>query len=308
MEIATVKQLLATVPLDAIISRIIPLEKGFSTDNKFILFVDAVPTYLLRVSHERETERRQREFEVLMQLKACGIPCSTPYHFKAFPEFGVCLSLLGYLPGDCAEEALFTIDEIGQYVIGRQAGEILRRMHEVVTNPSSIDWPTLRADKYFRFLKIAAENDLVFNHQATVEQYVMMNQHLMQGRPVAFLHDDYHPGNLIILDRSLTGVIDFNRIDWGDPYHDFYKMAHFSAPRFPAFARGQVDGYFDGKAPDCFWPLYTLYVAMSLHSDLAWTQRFWPEQLNGSHQRVIEICKTHDFRHGTTPQWYQANA
>jgi aminoglycoside phosphotransferase (APT) family kinase protein len=39
-----------------------------------------------------------------------------------------------------------------------------------------------------------------------------------------FLHDDYHPGNLIIQDKKLSGIIDFNRYDWGDPIHDFVNL------------------------------------------------------------------------------------
>ena len=126
----------------------------------------------------------------------------------------------------------------------------------------------------------------------------------MQGRPVSFLHDDFHPANLIVHRNQFAGVIDFNRCDWGDPYHDFYKLAHFSAAKFPDFSRGQVTGYFAEAMPSEFWPLYTLYVAMSLHSDLVWTQHFFPELLNECYQRIGYICRTHDFHMGSAPIWY----
>lgn len=304
IEIATVERIVANIPLGDSISHITPLAKGFSTDDKFILAVNAEPTYLLRISHERETARRRTEFSLLTQLAACGISCSTPYYFGCAQEFGVCFSLLGYLPGSCAEEVLPAMDASRQYAIGMQAGATMKRMHTAITAPTGIDWPAYRMGKYRRFLDIAQEQGLRFPNQPVVEQFVDAHYHLLYGRPVTFLHDDFHPGNLIIVAEQFAGVIDFNRCDWGDPYHDFYKLAHFSAAALPAFARGQVDGYFGAEAPEEFWPIYTLYVAMSLHVDLAWTQRFWPDQLDASYQRIAQICETHDLIEGTAANWY----
>ncbi len=304
IDIATVERIVAVIPLGDTVSEITPLAKGFSTDDKFILTVNAEPTYLLRISHERETERRRTEFSLLTQLAARGISCSKPHYFGSAPEFGVCVSLLSYLPGTCAEEALPAMDAAIQYPIGVKAGETLKRMYAALAVPTDINWPVYRMGKYRRFLGIAQEHGLRFLNQEVVEQFVDAHHHLVQGRPVTFLHDDFHPGNLIIVAGQYSGVIDFNRCDWGDPYHDFYKLAHFSAPEFPAFARGQVDGYFGGEVPTDFWPLYTLYVAMSLHVDLAWTQRFWLDRLDASYQRIAQICQTHDFIKGAAPNWY----
>ncbi|MCZ3365579.1 MULTISPECIES: aminoglycoside phosphotransferase family protein [Methanobacterium] len=42
---------------------------------------------------------------------------------------------------------------------------------------------------------------------------------LTKERPNIFQHDDFHAGNIIINNnKELTGIIDFNRYDWGDPY------------------------------------------------------------------------------------------
>ncbi|MDQ0257325.1 aminoglycoside phosphotransferase (APT) family kinase protein [Evansella vedderi] len=40
----------------------------------------------------------------------------------------------------------------------------------------------------------------------------------MKERPVVLQHDDFHCNGLY------NGMIDFNRFDWGDTWHDFYKF------------------------------------------------------------------------------------
>ncbi|NMC81490.1 MAG: phosphotransferase, partial [Armatimonadetes bacterium] len=266
MDIDVVQSVLDGIPLCKAVTGIRPLLAGFSTDLKFILSANDEPVYLLRLSDKSETERRGVEFQVLRQLHSAGIPCSEPCYHKSVPEYGVCATLLRYIAGECAENVLPEISETAQCAVGTEAGEVLRRMHGAVDVPISRKWRNYREAKYRRMVTAARKMKLRFGGQHVVEQYVETNLHLLNGRPVAFQHDDYHPGNLIINSGRLTGVIDFNRIDWGDPWHDFYKMAHFAAPLWPAFACGQVDGYFGGTVPDDFWPLYTLYVAMSLHS------------------------------------------
>ena len=38
-------------------------------------------------------------------------------------------------------------------------------------------------------------------------------------------HDDFHVGNLIVQNARLSGIIDFNRYDWGIPYMTFLNLA-----------------------------------------------------------------------------------
>lgn len=66
------------------------------------------------------------------------------------------------------------------------------------------------------------------------------------NRPNRFQHDDFHPSNILVQSNSYAGTIDFNRYDWGDPFHDFFKIAYFSREISIPFSIGQIDGYFDG--------------------------------------------------------------
>ena len=122
--------------------------------------------------------------------------------------------------------------------------------------------------------------------------------------PLSVVHDDFHPGNLIIRDAALAGVIDFNRSDDADPYWDFYKIPLLTCYVSRPFARGQVVGYFDGEPDAAFWRRYNLYTATCLHVSLVWCYRNDPEHLTLWRDRVQDILHTHDFVNHGPPDWY----
>lgn len=303
MSIRTARRIAASLPLTQS-ADVSFLRKGFSQDKKYVLSVDGQPRYLLRMSPLAEEPRRRAEFGVLGQLAAGGIACSQPLEFGVLEAGGVCFSLLSYLPGECAEEVLPALPAEQQYAIGVQAGQELARLHAALRPTHVVDWYTYRVAKYTRQRAAAHERGLTFPQQAEIECFVEEHLPLLHDRPVTIQHDDYHPGNLIVHAGQFAGVIDFNRYDWGDPFHDFYKVGLLTIGISPAFARGQVDGYFAGAIPATFWPLYTLYLAMMMHGDLVWTQRWYPRLLRRSQRNLQRIIATHDFAGGNAPQWY----
>ncbi|EPY06294.1 hypothetical protein PAALTS15_16301 [Paenibacillus alvei TS-15] len=106
----------------------------------------------------------------------------------------------------------------------------------------------------------------------------------MRHRPNLFQHDDFHVGNLIIKDNQLSGVIDFNRFDWGDPIHEFLKVGMFSSEVRIPFSIGQIRGYHkDSEPDDLFWRLYSLYLAMD---------------------KIDRVLEDHDYFRLLKPKWY----
>jgi len=240
---------------------------------------------------------------VLAELTARGVACSPALAFGVSEADGVCFCLLGYIEGECAEEALPGLPVSEQQAIGVQAGAELHRLQHAVA-PRALDWHAVRSGKYLRIKAAARELGLAFDGQAQVEHYVEAHLDLMRNRPTTFQHDDFHPGNLVVRDGRLAGVIDFNRCDWGDPWHDLYKIPMFGVPVSPAFARGVVEGYFPDGVPAAFWPLYTLYVGILVVSDQVWTLRNYPQYMDASYVRIREIVETHDFVQGGPPAWF----
>ena len=65
------REIVATVPLLGMVDRVESLDKGLSTDKKFILWQDDEPQYLLRLS-DIEAESQQDENRYIFDLRMRG--------------------------------------------------------------------------------------------------------------------------------------------------------------------------------------------------------------------------------------------
>ncbi|MBC8232011.1 aminoglycoside phosphotransferase family protein [bacterium] len=304
MNIHVAQHIVAMVPLLREIERVQRLPKGYSKDKKYVLWESGKPKYLLRLSNIEFRERCQKEFDIMAKHHGRGIPCPEPYVFGIAEDSKVCYSIISYLPGQCAEEVLPKLTEKEQFAIGVVAGQELHKLHQFPCPEQDFDWYTRRKTKYLHRVKAAKELKLTFVRQDEIGRYVEAKLDILRDSPVRFQHDDYHPGNLIIHNGKFAGIIDFNRFDWGDPIHDFYKVPWFTCAVSIPFARGQILGYFSGKVPREFWHRYNLYVAMSLHGSLVWEYHNFPNELKFWQKRIKEIVNTHDFRNSGPPAWF----
>ncbi len=306
MNIEVARNIVATTPLLRGVERVEYLDRGYSTDKKYVLWERGEPRFLLRLAEAGLFERRKADFEMMRRHHERGVRCSEPFLVGVTGDGRTCYTLLSYLKGENAEDALPGLTESQQHEIGFVAGQELLKLHEVChPDAAAYGWPARRAAKYRRHVDTARETGLTFVGQERVEEFVEANLGQMDGAPVRFQHDDYHAANLIVDGGEFVGVIDFNRFDWGDPIEDFYKLPWFSAPVSAAFARGQIDGHLSGGVPDDFWLRYNLYLAMSFHGSLVWAVRYYPEQLGLFQRRIAEIRATHDFASGDPPSWYE---
>ena len=299
------KILIRDLPIRHEVTKVEFLDKGYSTDRKYLLWTGDRIAYLLRVSDISEEQKRRSDYDLTARLHEKGIACPRPIAFGTNEDAGACFIVQSYVAGECAEDAIPLLTPDHQYDVGLDAGETLRGIHGALPSPHRVDDYNIRSGKYRLRREVVTEMGASFQGQDRAERYVEARMHLLRDRPTMFRHGDYHPGNLVLLDGRLAGVIDFNRCDWGDPIDDFYKMAFFGAPLSEPFARGQVRGYFGGDPPGDFWPLYNLYVAMVLPGDIAWTHKYYPQHFNRSIELIKLITRTHDFFSGTPPVWWQ---
>jgi aminoglycoside phosphotransferase (APT) family kinase protein len=287
------------------VERVELLDKGYSHDRKFVLYVGAEPRYLLRLSGAALVDRRRAEFDVMAAHHERSILCQKPHAFGVDEEAGLCWAVLDWLPGECAEDVLPRLNDTEQFDLGAAAGRELRKLHEIPCPDGVPDWYTLRKAKYERYRDRAQQLSLTFFQQEAMEQYADANVEALRGVRSTFQHDDYHPGNLLVEGGRFAGVVDFNRFDWGDPWHDFYKVPWFALPVSRAFSRGQVLGYFDGRVPGEFWLRYHLYIAMNLHGSVVWAHEN-PNAMNLDwwQGEVRRIVTGHDFTASGLPPWF----
>ena len=230
-------QIVDTTPLLKAVERVEFLDKGYSHDRKYVLWESGSPTYLLRLSDVKLKERRRTEFDLIAQHRRRGSLCPESLVFGTTDDGKACYSVMSYIPGESAEEALPRLPERLQFEVGLAAGRELRKLHELRHPDEDFDWAAHRKAKYARYLKQARELGLDFQGRQVVEAFIEANERLLDTAPVRFQHDDCHPANLIVQDGELAGVVDFNRCDWGDPIENFYKVPWPRRPPQPSFRK-----------------------------------------------------------------------
>lgn len=280
------------------------LDKGYSHEQKYALLENNTIAYLMRVCGIEHHKGCERVFHLMELHYANGVRCSEPLYIGVHEEASVCFSIYGYIQGDCAEDVLPSMPVQTQYELGIQSGRELHKIHRMPCPDSGFDWYEHRSAKHFRQLDAAKRIGIELPGGDLLPGYIRNNLEIMKGRSSTFQHDDYHPGNLIVIGGQLAGVIDFNRCDWGDPLHELYKLPQLTCYMSIPFAVGQIVGYFGGEPGGDFWRLYNLYVAMSIAPSLYWGMNYGGGEFELFSERAEGILSTHDFASGGPPSWY----
>ncbi|WP_188208190.1 aminoglycoside phosphotransferase family protein [Alkalibacillus aidingensis] len=277
------------------------IHKGFSFDEKYV--VD--DQYLLRLFSSENEKQRRLEFETIRDCYHYSSYVPRAIEFGDLPESEKSYMLLTYLPGEDGEEVLSDLTSDEQYQAGYKAGEELRKLNSMKAPKNLPTWYQTKKAKSDRYLKRVKDKDFDQTIMKEVEQYIKENEGLMKGRPNHLQHDDFHPNNLLIHQRRFAGIIDFQRMDWGDPFHDLHKLGYFSKPISIPFTNGCIDGYFDGQEiPELFWQLYGLYSAMHIVSAIVWGSAFERDQFKFLKARAYEVLEDHDYFELHQPKWY----
>lgn len=276
------------------------ISKGMSGDEKYRVEKDG-KAYLLRVADAGEFETKKREYDYLRSLGGAGLPVPGCFGFEKDGEH--VYTLLSWIEGEEAEKVLPKMDGNAQHEFGVQAGDILRRIHENSPADISGNWH----DRYFEVIEPrldAFRNEgIPFEGSDKVLAFIEENRHLLKERPMCRHHGDFHMGNLIINGDRLH-VIDWHTVDFentGDPWYEFNRIG----TEHPAFARGQVDGYFRNAVPEEFWRLFALYFAASAITSIVWAKYWAPKELDyimDLNRRVVDMF---DNMENPVPKWYR---
>jgi serine/threonine-protein kinase len=195
----------------------------------------------------------------MRRIAALGTPMPWPV------DFGLCCGgervymLLTWCDGGEAEAALPSLPVKEQHRLGLLSGEILRSIHSVPAPETLEPWDSRFGRKLDRKLEKYLACGIRFEGDEALIRFVRENRGLLAGRPQCFQHGDYHVGNMVISPQGGLSVIDWNRSDFGDSWEEFNRIV-WSAAASPAFARGQLEGYFGGEPPMEFFRLLALYI------------------------------------------------
>lgn len=283
------------------------IEKGFSpVDQKYMIILDSGKKLLLRTGAMAQAARKQALHQVLQDLQSYGAQSPLSLATGTWEDLDLCYQLLSYLEGEDVQELLPHLSEGEQYRIGFDAGRDLAKMHRLPAPPTEMRWYERTTCKHRRYVDAYQTCGVKIADDQRILAFIEENEPILRKRPTQFQHDDFHVGNLIVQDKRYAGVIDFNNFDWGDPIHDFYKIAWLNREASVPFSVGQLHGYFEnGSVPAEFWRLYAVYVAMSVFSTVVWSSRYTPHMLDAEIQRLYRVVEDHKGFELLEPTWYQ---
>ena len=92
-----------------------------------------------------------------------GIRCSPPLEFGVDEPSQLCYTLLGYIPGESAADAIPKLPESTQYQIGMDAGQELWALHQLKHPAADFNWFKARVAKYESKVAQALEHGLTFS-------------------------------------------------------------------------------------------------------------------------------------------------
>lgn len=264
---------------------VIPVNAGWSGDEKFHVTDENGRALLVRISPAERFERRKSEFETLKHLND-RIDANIPQALGFGNCTGGIYTLLTWVEGKPAEEVLPALPREQQSLLGKQAGEIARCLHRLPAPEQTEAWPSYFLRKMTRKAEQYQNCLIQISECGDFAAYVQENAHLLQGRQSFFQHGDLHVGNMVISDRMELGLVDFDRMSWGDPWEEFNRIT-WSVQCSPVFASSMLRSYFDGAVPDSFWRLLALYIASNQLSCIPWAIPFGEEQV----RVMIDQCR-----------------
>jgi aminoglycoside phosphotransferase (APT) family kinase protein len=291
------------IPLLKKSTGIVIIQKGFSQDEKYIISLKDQSKLVLKLFDLSGLASKRQEFDILKKMQDYRILSSQPIEMGEAGGNGYMIT--SYIEGKDAEEEIRHLTEQDQYAIGAEAGRQLRKMHQLHAPRGTPSWYKRKTEKHRKYMEAYSSCGVRIKHDDKIIHFIEENLHRMKNRPSFFQHDDFHPGNLIIQNNRLAGIIDFNRFDWGDPIHEFLKLGIFSRNVSIPFSIGQIKGYFDQEEPgEEFWTLYSVYLAMCVFSTVIWTLKHTPENLEGMMEKVNLFLEDHEYFSRMSPKWY----
>jgi aminoglycoside phosphotransferase (APT) family kinase protein len=183
-----------------------------------------IQKYLLRVHSEINRSRSpniaQCEFKLLQTLHTTGLPVAQPHYLDVSGEiYSIPYLVVGYIEG--APD--FSPQNLNDFI--RQSAELLVKIHQVEQKlPSgtlaTLDFLSDRAAHILWWLGYQPEQLDEELDEERLRTTLPTLFPLKQMNTATLLHGDFWAGNLIWRDGKLTGVIDWEDAEIGDPLSD----------------------------------------------------------------------------------------
>lgn len=278
------------------------INKGWSGDQKSILFCENGEKLLLRTSAPDKEEKREIQFYYLKALDQLDINMAKVIEHGVLKN-GKPFTLFSFIEGQSLEGYVSSLTDEQSYNLGEEAGAILKKIHLVKPHFHTFSWFAKYKPKFLYKISKYKECPLKYEKGEFLIDYYEQNLNLMKDRPLVFNHGDYHVGNMVI-DGEKLGIIDFDKVAIADPYDDL-KPYCWNVFESEYFASGLINGYFNNQIPNDFFPILKYYTVESLISHLPWARGFGQKDVENAYMVYDFSMKWYDNFNLTIPTWYK---
>lgn len=285
-------------------SSIEPVNKGWSDDQKYRVKAGDGEVCLLRLADALQYDAKKKEYQIIQKYSSLEFLMSQPLGFGKTADGSKVYMLLSWVEGRDLEEALPELSEERQYLLGREAGRILKQIHSLKLDAADVPTKT-KKEKKLQQLSRYEQSSVRISGDDTAVQYVKDHIDLLWQESPVYLHGDFHPGNMIYTPDGRLGVIDFNRWEIGDPYEEFYKLESYGREVSIPYCVGQIDAYFQGRVPEGFWKTLAVYVAHASLYSIKWAEKFGQQEIDGMVRRCRTAFEDYDGFVSVIPHWYR---
>ncbi|MCK5130259.1 MAG: phosphotransferase [Clostridiales bacterium] len=282
------------------------IDKGWSEDKKYLITNENNTRLLLRVSDINQYDRKKFDYCQMKRLEDTDIIMSRPLDFGRFHGDTQVYTLLTWLDGVESKERLPSLSDSQQYSLGIKAGKALSKIHQIPAPETQHIWSKVFNAKIDRNIRNHNNCSIQFDGAEYIIDFLNQNRHLLLDRPLSFQHGDYHCGNMIITPQNDIGIIDFNRLSYGDPWEEFNRIT-FCATTSPLFASGRINGYFDNNVPELFFKLLALYISSNQLACVPWAIPFGQKDVDFMLKQSQDVLDWFDNFSNVVPKWYTDN-
>lgn len=279
------------------------INKGFSGDKKYRLDTEDGQRFLLRISDAKRHEKKEKCFHRIQRANEIGILTPKPVWFGSACNEHEVYTLLSWVDGKNAKSVLLSLEKSEQFKYGVEAGKMLRRFHDNCPADKKLDWQSRYFDVIGPRLDAYRREGIHFEGSEVILEYLERSKYLLKNRPQTHHHGDFHLDNMVISNDGCLNIIDWDIADFdnvGDPWYEFNRIGI----EIPAFATGQINGYFNSNVPDEFWQLLAFYLAASAITSIVWAKYNAPEIVDRKIELNRQILRNFDGMNRTVPLWY----
>lgn len=269
-----------------------PVSGGLSSADKFKVHVHG-RDWMVKVLPG--TPIRSRWYQEL--ANRCDDRMACPKMHRLFDDGMLCL-LSPWITGESLEERLLKGNEADLQRFGRQAAEILLKLHQIPFPYEA--YPDQLRKRINAACDQAEQLQLTFPLHKECCAFLRGSMEQYTAPHVCFVHRDVRPENFVICDEQLY-LIDFENGSLGERATDFSYLTTMGGERFFPFSRVVLHHYLQQGDDGTFWEKNLLYSTLQLVEYAIWKYKAKGKQVK---LQAENLATQYASLERTKPLWF----